>query len=101
VADHLTPGTHTNPLNRHVGESYKDYAERMAGHARACQLDRDQAQQDLLVLDAQREDAVNRLFALEQQRDAVLAICDREDRATRTSAGYGITCAIRDALGQT
>jgi hypothetical protein len=43
VPDHLAAGTHENPLNRHVGESYKDYADRMAGHARACQLDRDRA----------------------------------------------------------
>jgi hypothetical protein len=39
-------------LNRRVAESYKDYADRMAGHARACQLDRDRLQE-------QRDAALN------------------------------------------
>jgi hypothetical protein len=38
------------PDSRQVGESYKDYAARMAGAARAAEIDRDSAQAELVLL---------------------------------------------------
>jgi hypothetical protein len=37
------PGSPTSPMLRQVGESYKDYAARMYGWARAASADRDAA----------------------------------------------------------
>jgi hypothetical protein len=41
----------SDPYLRMVGESYKDYADRMYGYMRAAQIDRDQA---LAALDSLR-----------------------------------------------
>lgn len=53
--------------DRMIGESYKDYAIRQRGVARAAEVDRDQARGEVEVLRAQRAAVLARHIRADQQ----------------------------------